>query len=62
MMHMFCCSYTKKRTCAELQVLTHDPFLLGDDIRQIIDERSSEVCLSSSDFWVLVAALKVSSL
>jgi hypothetical protein len=45
-----------------LQVLTHDLFLLGDDIRQIIDDSSSEVNMSSSDFWVLVAALKVSSL
>ena len=60
MMHVV--YYYEKRSCAELQVLTQDIFLLGDDIRQIIDDSSSEVNLSSSDFWVLVAALKVYSL
>uniref|UniRef100_A0A8R7UHS4 NEDD8-activating enzyme E1 regulatory subunit n=1 Tax=Triticum urartu TaxID=4572 RepID=A0A8R7UHS4_TRIUA len=31
---------------------------ISDEIRQIIDDSSSEVNLSSSDFWVLVASLK----
>ncbi|KQK12447.1 NEDD8-activating enzyme E1 regulatory subunit AXR1 isoform X5 [Brachypodium distachyon] len=31
---------------------------ISTEIRQIIDDSSSEVNLSSSDFWVLVAALK----
>uniref|UniRef100_A0A0D9W0S4 NEDD8-activating enzyme E1 regulatory subunit n=1 Tax=Leersia perrieri TaxID=77586 RepID=A0A0D9W0S4_9ORYZ len=31
---------------------------ISDDIRQIIDDSSTEVSSSSSDFWVLVAALK----
>jgi hypothetical protein len=61
MMHVVCYFYNKC-SCTELQVLTHDFFLLGDEIRQIIDDSSSEVNLSSSDFWVLVAALKVASL
>ena len=34
-------------------------FLLGNEIRQIIDDNSAEVNSSSSDFWILVAALKV---
>jgi hypothetical protein len=46
------------------RIASFDPwfFLLGDEIPQISDDSSSEVNLSSSDFWVLVAALKVSSL
>ncbi|KAF7066835.1 hypothetical protein CFC21_072766 [Triticum aestivum] len=31
---------------------------ISDEIRQIIDDSSSEVNFSSSDFWVLVASLK----
>jgi hypothetical protein len=34
--------------------------LPGNEIRQIIDDDSAEVNSSSSDFWILVAALKVS--
>jgi hypothetical protein len=34
-------------------------FLIGDEIRQIIDDNSKEIGPSSSDFWILVASLKV---
>jgi hypothetical protein len=34
-------------------------FLIGDEIRQIIDDNSIEIGPSSSDFWILVASLKV---
>jgi hypothetical protein len=35
--------------------------LVGYEIRQIIDDNSTEVSPSSSDFWILVAALKVTT-
>lgn len=32
---------------------------LGSELQQILNDNSAEVDASSSDFWVLVAALKV---
>lgn len=35
--------------------------LLGSDLLQIVNDSAAEVDSKSSDFWVLVAALKVNT-
>lgn len=39
--------------------LVHLVSLLGHELKQIIDESAAELHRSSSEFWVMVAALKV---